>query len=173
MALLRNLLFRSPGRSRLCLSSIRANNAILSSFSAKIHTTQIQRDDGGKVDLAAEARKRKKDKPNIFLKIINKEIKADILYEDEEVLAFKDVNPVAPTHFLVIPKKEIHCMSAATEADIPILGKLLDIARQLAAKEGLENGYRIVINEGKHGCQSIYHLHAHVIGGRQMRWPPG
>ncbi|XP_030844369.1 histidine triad nucleotide-binding protein 1 [Strongylocentrotus purpuratus] len=125
--------------------------------------------------LASEARKAdpKKDKPNVFTKIINKEIPADIIYEDDQCIAFRDVNAVAPTHFLVIPRKEIPCISEAGDEDTPLLGHLMTVARKLADKEPLEDGYRVVINNGQHGCQSVYHLHVHVIGGRQMKWPPG
>ncbi|PIK33206.1 putative histidine triad nucleotide-binding protein 1 [Apostichopus japonicus] len=117
-----------------------------------LHTSSIKLDEKRDADLAAEARRRRKEKPNIFMKIINKEIEADILYEDDQVLAFRDVNPVAPIHFLVIPKKEIPQISDATDADVEVLGKLLNTARKMADKEGLEKGYRIVINEGKHGA---------------------
>ncbi|XP_071825481.1 uncharacterized protein [Apostichopus japonicus] len=173
MSLVKTLQIRSP--------VLRAFSSTLKTLSwapsgivaSKLHTSSIKLDEERDADLAAEARRRRKEKPNIFMKIINKEIEADILYEDDQVLAFRDVNPVAPIHFLVIPKKEIPQISDATDADVEVLGKLLNTARKMADKEGLEKGYRIVINEGKHGCQSIYHLHVHVIGGRQMRWPPG
>ncbi|XP_003383423.1 PREDICTED: histidine triad nucleotide-binding protein 2, mitochondrial-like [Amphimedon queenslandica] len=111
--------------------------------------------------------------PTIFSKIISKEIPADILYEDDQSLAFKDVNPVAPTHFLVIPKRQIPMLSQAKQSDSQLLGHLLSVAREVADKEGLTDGYRVVINNGKQGCQSVYHLHIHVLGGRQMTWPPG
>lgn len=110
--------------------------------------------------------------PTVFDKIINKEIKADILYEDENCLAFNDVNPQAPVHFLVIPKKRISMLEKANEADKLILGKLLLVAKTLASDK-LKEGFRIVINNGVHGSQSVYHLHLHVLGGRQMKWPPG
>ncbi|XP_072045459.1 uncharacterized HIT-like protein Synpcc7942_1390 [Amphiura filiformis] len=122
---------------------------------------------------AAEDHRRGRDKPNIFLKIIDKSIPADIIYEDEKCLSFRDVNAVSPNHFLVIPKKEIPCISETDDSDSELLGHLLIVAKNVAAKEGLTDGYRIVINEGRHGSQSIYHLHVHVIGGRQMKWPPG
>jgi histidine triad (HIT) family protein len=90
-------------------------------------------------------------------------------------VAIHDISPVAPVHFLVIPRKLITGISQANSAqDKELLGHLLITAKELAKKCGLdENGYRIVINDGKHGCQSIYHLHVHVIGGRQLLWPPG
>ncbi|XP_067947780.1 uncharacterized HIT-like protein Synpcc7942_1390 [Watersipora subatra] len=112
--------------------------------------------------------------PTIFDKIIKREIPADIIYEDERCLAFRDVNPVAPVHFLVIPLKPIQQLSTSTNKDQDLLGHLLCVARSLAAKESqLDDGFRIVINDGKHGAQSVYHLHIHVMGGRQMTWPPG
>ncbi|CAD5111110.1 DgyrCDS452 [Dimorphilus gyrociliatus] len=109
----------------------------------------------------------------IFGKIIRKEIPADILYEDDKCLAFHDVSPQAPNHFLVIPKKNISQISKVTDDDSELLGHLLNTARKCAEKENLANGYRIVINNGKDGAQSVYHLHIHVLGGRQMEWPPG
>jgi histidine triad (HIT) family protein len=111
----------------------------------------------------------------IFQRIINREIPAKFLHEDSHCVAIHDISPVAPVHFLVIPRKLITGISQANSAqDKELLGHLLITAKELAKKCGLdENGYRIVINDGKHGCQSIYHLHVHVIGGRQLLWPPG
>ena len=110
---------------------------------------------------------------SIFGKIIRKEIPADIVHEDERCLAFKDVAPQAPTHLLVIPKKPITGISAAAEEDEALLGHLMLTARKVASEAGLGNGYRLVVNDGKEGAQSVYHLHIHVLGGRQMSWPPG
>lgn len=109
----------------------------------------------------------------IFGKIINREIKADIIYEDELALAFRDVAPQAPTHILVIPKKPIPQISLAEDADRELLGHLLLVAKKVAELAGLQNGYRIVINDGKDGGQTVYHLHLHILGDRQMKWPPG
>lgn len=109
----------------------------------------------------------------IFSKIIRKEVPATIVYEDDEVLAFKDVNPQAPVHLLVIPKQPIAQISNTTEADQALLGKLLLTAKRVAAEAGLEDGYRLVINNGAEGGQTVYHLHLHVLGGRPMQWPPG
>lgn len=109
----------------------------------------------------------------IFGKIIRREIPADIVYEDELALAFKDVNPQAPVHLLVIPKKPIPQISLAEEADEQLLGHLLIIAKKVAADAGLGNGYRLVINNGDDGGQTVYHLHIHVLGGRSLQWPPG
>eukprot|EP00949_MAST-11_sp_MAST-11-sp1_P003737 g3737.t1 len=113
--------------------------------------------------------------PTIFDKIVNKEIPSTVVLETEDVLAFRDVNPVAPTHVLVIPKKRdgLARIANAEERHVSILGKLMLAAKQVAEKEGLGDGYRIVVNDGKNGCQSVYHLHLHVIGGKQLTWPPG
>ena len=109
----------------------------------------------------------------IFEKIINREIPAEILHEDEACIAIKDVNPQAPIHALVIPKKVISRIAEADEADSSLLGHLLLVAKQVAKSEKLDEGFRIVINNGPHGGESVPHLHVHVLGGRQMKWPPG
>lgn len=111
--------------------------------------------------------------PSIFSKILTKELPADIIYEDEKCIAFNDVSPVAPIHYLVIPRKPISMLSASRDSDSELLGHLLTVARRLADKYNLVEGYRVVINNGKHGSQSVYHLHIHVMGGRQFDWPPG
>ncbi|CAN8023067.1 unnamed protein product [Ixodes persulcatus] len=112
-------------------------------------------------------------KPTIFSKILDKSIPADIIYEDDKCLAFRDVNPQAKVHFLVIPRKHIPMLDHAGTEDTELLGHLLLVSKKVAAQENLQDGYRLVINNGKDGCQSVYHLHVHVIGGRQMGWPPG
>ncbi|MCE0523128.1 MAG: histidine triad nucleotide-binding protein [Methylacidiphilales bacterium] len=110
----------------------------------------------------------------IFTKIINREIPARIAYEDDLCLAFHDVNPQAPVHFLVVPKREIPRLAAATPADEALLGHLIHVAQTVAQKEGLhESGFRIVINNGRDGGETVPHLHVHVLGGRYMQWPPG
>ena len=114
--------------------------------------------------------------PTIFDKILSKEIPAKVLYEDEKALSFEDVNPQAPVHFLVIPKKRdgLTMLQNAREDQAGVLGHLLYVAKKVAGDKGLdENGYRVVINNGKDGCQSVYHLHLHVLGGRKLGWPPG
>ncbi|XP_061192319.1 uncharacterized HIT-like protein Synpcc7942_1390 [Saccostrea echinata] len=111
--------------------------------------------------------------PTIFSKIVDKSIPADIIYEDELCMAFRDISPQAPVHFLVIPKSPILGISDAVIQDKELLGHLLLIAKQVAEQENLSNGYRLVINEGPDGAQSVHHLHIHVMGGRQMNWPPG
>lgn len=88
-------------------------------------------------------------------------------------VAFHDISAQAPIHFLVIPKKPLPQLSKATEEDEALLGHLMLVAKKVAAEQGLEEGFRVVINDGKNGAQSVYHLHLHVLGGRQMKWPPG
>jgi len=109
----------------------------------------------------------------IFGKIIRKEIPADIVYEDDLALAFKDINPQAPTHILVIPKKPITGIDAATDEDRDLLGHLLLTVKKVAAQAGLSDGYRVVINNGQDGGQTVYHLHVHILGDRPLKWPPG
>jgi histidine triad (HIT) family protein len=109
----------------------------------------------------------------IFSKIIRKEIPADIVYEDDLTLAFRDVNPQAPVHILVIPKQPIESIATANPEDAPLLGQLLLTVKRVATQEGLEEGYRIVINTGKDGGQTVFHLHLHLLGKRMMAWPPG
>jgi histidine triad (HIT) family protein len=109
----------------------------------------------------------------IFKKIIDREIPAKIAYEDDLCLAFHDIAPQAPTHVLVIPKKEIPSLSVTTAEDVQLLGHLLEVARDLAKQLGLTDGYRVVTNCGRDGGQSVDHLHLHLLGGRQLGWPPG
>ena len=109
----------------------------------------------------------------IFSKIIRKEIPAHIVYEDDLALAFTDVNPQAPVHILVIPKKPIVNLATAEPEDQALLGHLLLIVQKVAAQAGLENGYRVVMNTGVDGGQTVHHLHIHILGGRSMSWPPG
>lgn len=109
----------------------------------------------------------------IFGKIIRREIPADIIYEDDLALAFRDINPQAPTHILVIPKKPIPQLSVAESDDHALLGHLLLTVKRVAEQAGLSNGYRVVINNGSDGGQTVHHLHLHILGGRPMKWPPG
>eukprot|EP01031_Cornospumella_fuschlensis_P030248 gene30248-36554_t len=114
--------------------------------------------------------------PTFFDKIVSKEIPAKIIYEDELCLAFRDINPQGPVHFLVIPKNKdgLNRLSNAREDQKGLLGHLMYTAQKVAHDEGLvPGGFRVVINDGAQGSQSVYHLHLHVIGGRQMSWPPG
>lgn len=106
---------------------------------------------------------------NIFLKIIKKEIPADIVYEDEEILAFRDIRPIAPVHILIIPKKPIESMAAAEEEDAPLIGKMFLAAKRIA--EGLnisEKGYKLLIRVGQDGGQEVPHLHIHLLGGAKL-----
>ncbi|KAL2494106.1 14 kDa zinc-binding protein-like [Forsythia ovata] len=114
-------------------------------------------------------------KPTIFDKIIAKEIPSSIVYEDDKVLAFRDISPQAPVHVLVIPKIRdgLTQLGKAEHRHGEILGHLLYAAKIVAEKEGIVDGFRVVINSGPSACQSVYHLHLHVLGGRQMKWPPG
>ncbi len=109
----------------------------------------------------------------IFSKIIQRQIPADIVYEDDLALAFKDVNPQAPVHILVIPKQRVTKLEDAEPQDQNLLGHLLLTAKHVAQQAGLTNGYRIVINNGLDGGQTVDHLHLHILGSRQMNWPPG
>lgn len=109
----------------------------------------------------------------IFGKIIRREIPADIVYEDDLTLAFKDVNPQAPTHILVIPKKPIPRLSEAAPEDTALMGHLLMTVQKVAQKANLDNGYRVVINNGADGGQTVDHLHLHILGDRSLTWPPG
>ncbi|MFC3153504.1 histidine triad nucleotide-binding protein [Litoribrevibacter euphylliae] len=109
----------------------------------------------------------------IFTKIINREIPAEVLYEDELALAFKDINPQAPVHFLVIPKKIIPTINDIAEEDREIVGHLYRVAAKVAQDLGVAaDGYRAVMNCNEHGGQTVYHIHLHVLGGKPMGWPP-
>ena len=109
----------------------------------------------------------------IFKRIIDGEIPADIVYEDDQCLAFRDINPQAPTHVLVIPKQEIASVDAISDQDQELMGHLWRVIRNVARDLGLEAGYRVVVNCGDEGGQDVPHLHFHLLGGRQMKWPPG
>jgi histidine triad (HIT) family protein len=109
----------------------------------------------------------------IFKRIIDKEIPANIIYEDELCLAFPDINPQAPTHVLVIPKKEIPNLAGALQEDQALLGHLLLVIQKLAGQLGLTGGYRVIANCGSDAGQTVDHLHFHLLGGRQLQWPPG
>lgn len=111
--------------------------------------------------------------PTLFEKILAGEIPARIAHEDDLAFAIHDINPQAPVHLLVIPKKPLPRLGEAGTEDQALLGHLLLVAAQLAGREGLGEGYRIIINNGPHGGESVPHLHVHVLGGRQLSWPPG
>lgn len=109
----------------------------------------------------------------LFCKICRGEIPSDVLYQDEDILVFRDIDPQAPVHFLVVPKAHIESAAQLAEADGALLGKVFAVAGRLCAQLGVQDGYRVVTNVGKHGGQSVPHLHFHVLGGRQLAWPPG
>ena len=109
----------------------------------------------------------------IFSKIITREIPADIVYEDDLCLAFRDINPQAPTHVLLIPKQELARLSEAGPAAQALLGHLLLAAGKIARQLGIEEAFRVVVNNGAGAGQSVFHLHLHILGGRPFRWPPG
>ncbi len=106
--------------------------------------------------------------------MVSGEIEPDKVFESEELLAFRDINPQAPTHILVVPKKHIATTNDLTQADQNLVGQMVLAAQEIAAKEGVaESGYRLVLNCNQHGGQSVDHIHIHLLGGRQMMWPPG
>ena len=109
---------------------------------------------------------------NIFLKIVNKELPADIVYEDDIAIAFNDISPQAPIHILIIPKKEITKLTDSTSNDTELLGHLLFVAKKITDDLKIEN-YRVVINNGSEAGQTVFHLHLHVLAGRTFGWPPG
>ena len=118
----------------------------------------------------------------LFTKILTKEIPSKLIHEDDKCVAFHDISPQAPVHFLVIPRLPMPRLQDAHEDDTALLGHLLFVAKKVAAEQGCEKGFRIVINDGENrsvidkedsGAQFVYHLHLHVLGGRQMKWPPG
>ncbi len=109
----------------------------------------------------------------LFERIIDREIPAAIIYEDDRCIAFRDINPQAPTHVLVVPRKPIPSLDDVADDEAALAGHLLLVARKLAADEGLTSGYRVVINCGSDGGQSVDHLHVHLLGGRKLKWPPG
>ncbi|XP_075155545.1 histidine triad nucleotide binding protein 1 [Haematobia irritans] len=145
-------------RSRLILRS----NCLKTTTPFRIMSSEVE-----KAQTAAPS------EDTIFGKILRKEIPCNFIYEDDKCVAFHDVNAQAPTHFLVIPRKPIAMLSHATEEDEALLGHLMVVGSKVAKDLGLEQGYRVVINNGKDGAQSVYHLHLHFLGGRQMKWPPG
>ncbi len=109
----------------------------------------------------------------IFCKIVAGEIPSKQVFEDDHVVAFQDANPQAPVHLLVIPRRHVASLNEADESDAALLGRLLLTCRRLAAEQGVGSGYRVVNNCGASAGQSVFHLHFHVLGGRDMKWPPG
>lgn len=110
----------------------------------------------------------------IFAKILRKEIPADLIHEDEQCIAFRDINPQAPVHILIIPRKAFASIDAMQDTDEQLVGHLFSVARDIARRFDLhESGYRCVINNGSNAGQTVFHLHVHLLGGRAMNWPPG
>jgi histidine triad (HIT) family protein len=113
------------------------------------------------------------DSDCLFCRIVAGEIPSDTVHSDDDVIAFRDINPRAPTHVLVIPRRHIADAHALTDEDGDLLAKLFGVVRKVADEAGLERGYRVVTNVGPESGQSVYHLHLHLLGGRPMAWPPG
>ncbi len=110
----------------------------------------------------------------LFCRMLEGEIPSEKVFEDDQVYAFRDINPQAPTHILVIPRKHISSLDELTEAEAPLMGRLMTAGANIARQEGLsDKGYRSVINTGEHGGQSVHHIHLHIMGGRPLNWPPG
>lgn len=109
----------------------------------------------------------------LFEKIIDREIPGDIVYEDDHCVAFRDLNPAAPMHVLLVPRKPLPTLADAGDDDQAVLGHLLLVAPRIAAAEGYGDAFRIAINNGAGAGQSVFHLHLHIIGGRSLKWPPG
>ena len=110
----------------------------------------------------------------LFCKIVSRTIPAALVYEDEVVIAFDDINPQAPTHTLVIPRKHVASMAELQDSDVGLLARLMSAGNTIAKQKGIaDSGYRFVVNTGVHGGQSVFHLHLHVLGGRHLSWPPG
>lgn len=114
------------------------------------------------------------EQETIFSKIVRREVPAELVYEDEEVVAFRDISPQAPVHILVIPRRAIKRVGMASMGDAGLLGKLLLAASEVARREGIDkSGFRLVINNGPDAGEAVPHLHVHLLGGRRMAWPPG
>ena len=110
----------------------------------------------------------------LFERIIDREIEADIVWENERIIAFNDISPQAPTHILIVPKKVISSLNELEEEDRDLIGEMFIVAKNIAEEKGIsENGYRTIFNTNDYGGQTVYHLHLHFIGGRKMTWPPG
>jgi histidine triad (HIT) family protein len=109
----------------------------------------------------------------IFCRIAAKDVSATLVHEDEEIVAFRDLSPQAPTHVLVIPRRHVASLDEAVEADAHLLGRMMLVAKRVAGQDGLSHGYRVVTNIGSGAGQSVLHIHLHVLGGRPMSWPPG
>jgi histidine triad (HIT) family protein len=110
----------------------------------------------------------------LFCGIVDGKVKADVVYRDDSVMAFKDIRPKAPVHILIIPRKHIAALVDLQQADLPVLGEIFRVAAKLADEQGVaKSGFRVVVNCGEDAGQSVFHLHYHLLGGRQLSWPPG
>jgi histidine triad (HIT) family protein len=109
----------------------------------------------------------------LFCSIVTREVPAQLIYEDDQAVAFKDIDPKAPTHVLIVPRKHIAGLSAASDEDGAVLGHLQLVARKIAEKGGISDGFRVVVNNGKGAGQTVFHIHYHLLGGRKLTWPPG
>ena len=168
----------SKSRTSFARASASGRGASAGADAGRARAMGSTNDEASKANEEARSREKttnRKDEITIFDRIVRKEIPAKVIYEDDDVMAFRDVNPQARVHFLVIPKHRgnLSALSGATEDDAQILGKLMLTASRVAKAEGLDRGYRVVVNDGADGCQSVYHLHLHVLGGEQLTWPPG
>ncbi len=111
---------------------------------------------------------------SLFTKIINRQIPADIVYEDDDVLAFNDISPQAPVHILIVPKKQVETINDFQDDDAELIGKIVLAAKRIAKEKGLsDNGYRLIFNTNADAGQTVFHVHCHLIGGRMLNWPPG
>jgi len=124
---------------------------------------------------AQSAQVPQQEEDTVFDKIVKGEIPSTKVYEDEQVLAFRDISPQAPVHIVLVPKHRdgLTQLMAAQERHKAILGHMMWAASEVARQEKLDQGWRLVVNDGVHGCQSVYHIHLHILGGRQLQWPPG
>jgi histidine triad (HIT) family protein len=113
------------------------------------------------------------DENCIFCKIIDGQISSDKVYDDDHMIAFRDINPQAPTHIVIVPRKHIPYIADMGDSDEPLIGHLIHTATKIAQQEGLDQGYRIVVNNGEQAGQTVFHIHFHLLGGRAMSWPPG
>ncbi|XP_073056178.1 14 kDa zinc-binding protein-like isoform X1 [Primulina eburnea] len=166
---------RAVGFGLINASKVTAKNPSFLLSRLPLHAFSSIRASDEEASARAAALNADSEAPTIFDKIIAKEIPSTIVYEDEKVLAFRDISPQAPVHVLVVPKLRdgLTHLGKADQRHGEILGHLLYAAKIVAEKEGIIDGFRVVINSGPSACQSVYHLHLHVLGGRQMKWPAG
>merc|ERR1712080_128338 len=169
------IIFTKILRSRLPLCGLALLAVVHRPCCSVLTTTRVMSCEADQPSLLETAKKKYGPHAGntIFTKILNKEIPSKFIYEDDKCVAFHDISPQAPVHLLVIPRLHMPSLQDAHEDDEALLGHLLYVAKVCAANEGLDKGYRVVINNGDDGAQSVHHLHIHVLGGRQIKWPPG